>query len=100
MPKNMLLVGSVPLATAEDVIRMFGKPLGPDLIAMPDGEVGNRRWWVLRLSYQVFHGHPELETVNRPALDDGVEHLVPRNVPDMWRFRVKPGIGKVRFGDQ
>jgi hypothetical protein len=99
MKKNLLLVGSVPLPTAEDVIRMFGTPLGPSLISMPDGEVGDRRWWVLRLSYQVFNGHPELETVNRPAFDNGVERLVPRNVPDMWRFRVKPGVSKVRFGD-
>lgn len=54
--KDLLLVGSVPLPTAEEVIRMFGGPLGRDLIAMPDGEVGERRWWVLRLSYQVFNG--------------------------------------------
>lgn len=99
MVKNLLLVGSVPLPTVEEVIRMFGTPLGRHLISMPDGEVGDRRWWVLRLSFQVFNGHPELETINRPAFDNGVERLVPRNVPDMWRFKVKPGVTKVRFGD-
>lgn len=97
--KDLLLVGSVPLPTAEDVIRMFGGPLGHDLIAMPDGEVGERRWWVLRLSYQVFNGHPELETINRPQPDDGVERLVPRDVPDMWRFKVRQGVARVRFGN-
>lgn len=99
MAKNLLLIGSVPLPTVEEVVRMFGAPLGRHLISMPDGEVGDRRWWVLRLSFQVFNGHPELETINRPAFDDGVERLVPRNVPDMWRFKVKPGVTKVRFGD-
>jgi hypothetical protein len=99
MAKNLLLVGSVPLATAEEVIRMFGAPLGSNLVAMPDGEVGERRWWVLRISYQVFNGHPQLETINRPAFDDGVERLVPRNVPDMWRFKVRTGVDKVRFGN-
>ncbi len=97
--KDLLLVGSVPLPTAEDVIRMFGGPLGHDLIAMPDGEVGERCWWVLRLSYQVFNGHPELETINRPQPDDGVERLVPRDVPDMWRFKVRQGVARVRFGN-
>ena len=99
MAKDLLLVGSVPLETVEEVIRMFGTPLGSYLQSMPDGEIGHRRWWVLRLSYQVFNGHPQLETINRPAFDNGVERLVPRNVPDMWRFKVRPGVDVVRFGE-
>lgn len=70
--KGLLLVGSVPLPTAEEVIRMFGGSLGRDLIAMPDGEVGERRG-CLRLSYQIFNSHPELEPINRPQLDNGIE---------------------------
>jgi hypothetical protein len=99
MSKDLLLIGSVPLDSVEQVIRTFGCKLGPYLQSMPDGEVGDRRWWVIRLHYQVFNGHPEIETVRRPAPDDGVERLVPRNRDDMWKFRVKPGTENVRFGD-
>ena len=74
MSKELLLVGSVPLESAEDVFRTFGGPLGPYLGAIPDGEVGERRWWVIRLAYQVFNGHPDLEVLRRPAPDDGVEN--------------------------
>jgi hypothetical protein len=76
MVTDLLLVGSVPLETPEQVMRMFGAPLGPYLQSIPDGEVGDRRWWVLRLSWHVFLGHPELELIKRPALrlwPDGAE---------------------------
>jgi len=99
MAGDLLLVGSVPLDTAEQVMRMFGPPLGPYLDYLPDGEVGDRRWWVLRLSWQVFLGHPELELLNRPAPDEGVERLVPRDRSDVYAFKVKPGVDVVHFGD-
>ena len=41
---ELLLVGSIPLDTPEDVFKTFGAPLGQYLFAMPDGEVGARRW--------------------------------------------------------
>jgi hypothetical protein len=96
--KPLLLVGSVPLETAEDVMRAFGTPLGAYMATMPDGEVGDRQWWVLRLAFQVFNGHPDLETIRRPAPDDGVERLVPRDRADSWQFKVKDGVERVRFG--
>src|SRR6267154_1579166 len=36
MGNQLLLVGSIPLDTVEDVMRTFGAPLGPYLPAMPD----------------------------------------------------------------
>lgn len=99
MGQNLLLVGSVPLKTVEDVMRTFGSALGPHLPAIPDGEVGERRSWVLRLSYQVFNGHNDLETIQRPQPVNGVEQLMPRGRDDVWQFRVKPGVEKVRFGN-
>jgi hypothetical protein len=99
MADDLLLVGSVPLDSAEQVMRMFGAPLGPYLPSIPDGEVGDRRWWVLRLSWQVFLGHPDLELLSRPRLDGGVERLVPRDRSDVYTFKVKSGVDVVRFGD-
>src|SRR4051812_44818558 len=67
MGENLLLVGSVPLKTVENVMRTFGGELGPYLPAIPDGETGERKSWVVRLSYQVFHGHIDLDTIKRPT---------------------------------
>ena len=76
MSGELLLVGSIPLDTPEDVFRTFGKPLGKYLFAMPDGEVGPRRHWISRVHYQVLAAHPELEVVQHPAPDEnGVERI-------------------------
>ncbi|HUB94615.1 MAG TPA: hypothetical protein VL993_01775 [Stellaceae bacterium] len=99
MGDKLLLVGSVPLDTVEEVMRGFGGPLGEFLPALPDGEVGERRSWVNRFCYLVFNGHADLETVKRPAPVDGVEQLLPRSRADSWQFRVRPGVERVRFGN-
>ena len=99
MGQDLLLVGSIPLDSAEEVFRMFGGSLGASLSAMPDGEVGPRRHWISRVHYQVLSGHAELETVRRPAPENGVEQLFPRNAADSWLFKVKDGVERVRFGE-
>jgi hypothetical protein len=97
---ELLLVGSIPLDTPEDVFRTFGAPLGQYLFAMPDGEVGPRRHWISRVHYQVLAAHPELEIVQRPPPDEhGVERQFPRNATESWWFKVKDGVKQVRFGD-
>ena len=98
MGKDLLLVGSIPLDTAEEVMRTFGAPLGPYLPAVPDGEVGERRSWVNRFCYLVYAGHGDLETLYRPPYINGVEQLLPVKRADIWKFRVKPGVREVRFG--
>jgi hypothetical protein len=98
MGKELLLVGSIPLDTVEEVMRTFGARLGRYLPAMPDGEVGERRSWVNRFCYLVFNGHPDLELVRRPPSINGVEQLLPTKREDSWQFRVKPGVQQVRFG--
>lgn len=100
MGQNLLLVGSVPLRTVENVMETFGGVLGSHLPAIPDGEVGERRSWVLRLSYQIFNGHIDLDTIKRPArAADGREQLMPRDRGDVWLFQVKDGVERVRFGN-
>jgi hypothetical protein len=98
--QDLLLVGSVPLETAEDVFRVCGAVLGQWLAYIPDGEIGDRRYWVDGLAYRVLSGHPELETIKRPTPDEnGVEEWRPRGLYDQYHFRVRQGIEKVRFGD-
>jgi len=93
MSGELLLVGSVPLDTVEQVFRTLGGPLGPHLAYMPDGEVGDRRYWIDGIAYRVLNGHPEIETLRRPAPDEnGVERWRPLGIHDQFRFRVKPGV--------
>ncbi len=98
MNKDLLLVGSIPYDTVEEVMRTFGGKLGAHLPAVPDGEVGERRSWVNRFCYLVYNGHADLETLKRPPSIDGVEQLLPLRREDTWKFRVKPGVSQVRFG--
>ena len=100
MSKDLLLIGSIPLDTVREVFEMFGPPLAPFLVSMPDGEVGPRRHWISRVHYQVFAAHPELDVISRPRPEDnGVERQFPRDNLDRWEFRVKAGVERVRFGD-
>ena len=100
MSGELLLVGSIPLDTPQEVFRAFGAPLGRYLFAMPDGEVGPRRHWISRVHYQVLATHPELDIVRRPGPDEnGVERLFPRHAGEAWWFKVRDGVRAVRFGD-
>jgi hypothetical protein len=97
--QDLLLVGSIPLDTAQEVLETFGAPLGRYLRTIPDGEVGPRRHWISRIHYQVIAGHPDFDIVSRPQPDNGVERLAPRDNSDRWQFKVKDGVKAVRFGD-
>jgi hypothetical protein len=100
MTEDLLLVGSIPLDAAEEVFRVFGPALGQWLPYIPDGEIGERRYWIDGLAYRVLNGHPEIETLRRPAPDaDGVERWRPKGLRDQFQFGVRPGIKQVRFGD-
>lgn len=94
-----MLVGSVPYDTPEEVFTTFGQGLAAHLAAVPDGEVGPRKHWISKVHYQVIAGHPDFEILRRPAPENGIERLNPRNPADSWLFRVRDGVKQVRFGD-
>ena len=54
------LVGSVPLADTETVLRATAQSLGPRIKRMPDGETGPRGDWVQWLTHLVA-SHPQFE---------------------------------------
>lgn len=98
--QDLLLVGSMPFETAEQTFRWAcGGGLTPSLPCMPDGEVGERSYWVIMLGYRVYHGHPQIETLRRPASIGGVDNWKPSGIQDSWSFKVKPDVAEVRFGD-
>jgi hypothetical protein len=92
---DVLLVGSVPLESAREVLKTCAAALGRHLFALPDGEVGPRKSWIQCQAMFVFDGHPALETVKRPKSPDGI----PRDYGDSWVFRLRPGVEAADFDD-
>jgi len=87
---DVLLVGSVPRESAEEVFKTCSAILGDHLQALPDGEVGVRKTWIQCQAIGVFDKHPAIETVRRPQSAD-VDGLA-TDYTDNWIFRVRPGI--------
>lgn len=99
------LVGSVPGENAEEVFRACGPVLGDRIAAMPDGETGTRRIWVVFLAFSVLDTHPDIESVLRPKPVGSIdnewrrpgEDWVPSGFDDLWFFKVREGIEEIRF---
>lgn len=98
MNKDVILVGSIPHNSIPEAMKMFGGPLARHLPAIPDGEVGWRRFWITRVHFQVFAIHPDMEVIQQPRRDDGVERIYPHDASDNWNFKVREGVDKVVFG--
>ena len=79
-PCGAILVGSVPLADAEQVFRTAVHHLGRHLKRLPDGETGSRSHWIA-WQLAVFKQTPGLES-----------ELVTTGYVRRERFRVKPGV--------
>jgi len=92
-PRNVHLVGSVPLANAHDVFVAASRALGPRLRRIPDGETGERSDWIAHLE-PIFAEHPALEK------SDEVFRLH-ASAPGRTRYRLRPGVKAkdVTFGN-
>jgi SAM-dependent methyltransferase len=87
---GVLLVGSVPLRSAEDVFQVMSLELGDRLTQMPDGETGPRADWIV-WQYPVLSSRPEFE-IGPPG---------PSPVRALPRLRLREGesIETLRFDD-
>ena len=84
------LVGSVPLADAEQVFRTVCASVGPYLRRIPDGETGARRRWVGMLS-EILDRHPSFEV--DPDEPPFVMKLASGRVHrQLKRLRIRPGV--------
>lgn len=91
MPRDVHLVGSVPLASAREVFTEVSRALGPRLKRIPDGETGERGDWITWLE-PIF--------ANDSALEKSDEVFrVHAGAGAHTRYRLKPGktVGDVRF---
>src|SRR4029453_6052845 len=57
---GVLLVGSVPLRSTEEVFKVMAAELGDRLRQIPDGETGPRSDWIV-WQYPVLSSRPEFE---------------------------------------
>jgi hypothetical protein len=99
IPGDVLLVGSLPFETAEESLRKAAT-LGSDVNALPDGEVGDRRFWVTYLAIETYAQHPDLietraPTKWEPQPDD--EGLPGAAREFHWTFQIKPGVKSFDF---
>jgi hypothetical protein len=104
---EILLVGSMPFPTVEDVFRECCAAFGDALACLPDGEVGDRRNWTEYLPLRTFGSHPALEEVRRPRggripIFPG-QTINPGDEQDLeglvWHFRLAPGVDELVFDD-
>ena len=93
MPRNVHLVGSVPLASARDVFETVSAALGPRLKRIPDGETGERADWITWLE-PVFANSPALEK-------SGELFRIHATATPRTRYRLKGGktAADVTFGN-
>jgi len=91
MARNVHLVGSVPMGSANEVFETVSAALGPRLKRLPDGETGERGDWITWLE-PVFAGHPALRK-------SGEFFRVHASGTGRERYALKPGFAPehVRF---
>jgi hypothetical protein len=97
MGDQVLLLGSIPLDSSEQVFHVCTDVLGDLLPSVTDGEVGDRLWWHNYTAYNTFSTHPDVETLGRPAPLQGLPAWKPQSLEDMWSFRIRPGVTSLRF---
>lgn len=92
MARDILLVGSIPLKSADEVFSVVGRELDGFVHRIPDGESGDRTDWVEWQS-SVFSRIPFVELVDESTDPTGQTHKGPQ-------YRVRPGFptAAVQFG--
>ncbi len=100
MPENagdVLLVGSVPFDTVEEVLETCAGSLGARAFALPDGEIGHRKNWIQALPHLTYSKNPDLEPI-RVVPPDEVK-CPPSHDPELMlatrgTYRLKPGVAE------
>lgn len=99
--KDLMMVGSARAETAEQALAALAKTVGDHVSFLPDGEIGERRNFIMHLARRLYLAHPGMEVVNRPAPRDGISDVLASagSFNDIWSFRVKDGVSKIEFGE-
>ena len=89
---DVFLVGSIPLESVDEVFHTCGTLIGDRVLGLPDGELGDRRFWITFIARHTFYGHPDIETVQQPA-----EGWMSSSMEDMLAFKLKPRVSELHF---
>ena len=84
------LIGSVPLATTDEVFRTLAGALGERLSRMPDGETGERRRWIW-WQRAMLERHPAME-VDRETAPIEIRQWDGSLLRRTELFRLRPGV--------
>lgn len=92
---DVLLVGSVPFDSVEEVLETCARSLGAHAFALPDGEIGPRKNWIQGLPGMTFSKNPDLDPI-RVVPPEEVESP-PNHDPELMKatrstYRLKPGV--------
>ena len=94
---HVLLVGSVARPqdgwSVEDVFSRCASTLGTHASMLPDGEIGERNWWIFFLPIRTYSKHADLLTVSAHAIDN----WKPKHRGDYWTFSVHEGLQSLHF---
>src|SRR5215213_3556734 len=89
---DLLLVGSLPVASTEEAFRQGAELFGDLVFALPDGETGPRAAWVGYERERLARPNPAIEVVEETASPTGI----PRHAYETPVFAVREG-ADVRF---
>jgi hypothetical protein len=98
------LVGSLPFSDAESAFRSTAHSLGGRVAALPDGEPGQRKFWVNYMPQFIFSNHPDLTAIHipdaggpeaQPVEDEGVRPGAA--LAYRWTFKINDDVDVFAF---
>jgi hypothetical protein len=97
---DVILVGSVAIPQdaldAAGVLGLCGPKLGGHVSMLPDGEVGDRYYWINYIARHTYYPHPDMVTLSRHTFEDWKPDGA-LGLKDHWRFTLRDGITELRF---
>lgn len=94
---DLLLVGSIPGESSEEVLRSCGPLFGDATFAIPDGETGDRTTWVIFESLRLHREHCDVEVLQEQTVAEGDPEWKPVNLWSTYDFKYRDGVSEVRF---
>lgn len=94
---HVMLVGSVARPednwAVEDVFRNCARAVGSHISMLPDGEIGDRYYWINYVARRTYAEHPDMVTLSHHTVDD----WKPKAYQDHWLFTIKPRVKEIHF---
>ena len=97
---DVMLVGSVAIPEdaldAEGVLGLCGPRLGGHVSMLPDGEVGDRFFWINYIARHTYYSHPDMITTSSHTFERWQPDPT-QGLKDHWRFTLREGTTDLHF---